>query len=174
MELQGAQGHPGSARGTQGKGQGRSNQGSLGAPWLSPGSPWAPLASKNKHRQKHCFFTLGSIHNHSWEPWGALGTSWDLPGALRCRQSPPGSGPKRKKNIVFSMFFWGGQWHPGRARGPREKPGGRQGALGTPSLAFPWGSLALPGCPWPPKKHRKNNVFSFLSSSCVLQEIKSN
>ena len=31
---------------------------------------------------------------------------------------------------------------------PGERPGGPQGALGTPSLAFPWVPLALPGCPW--------------------------
>ena len=51
MELQGGQGHPGRARGTQGKareGVPRAPWGPPGFPLGPPGPPWVPLASKKE------------------------------------------------------------------------------------------------------------------------------
>ena len=57
---------------------------------------------------------------------------------------------------IFLLEARGTQGGPGGLKG---KPGGLQGALGAPSLAFPWVPLALPGCPWPPKKKQKIVFF---------------
>ena len=48
------------------------------------------------------------------------------------------------------FFFFGGQGHPGKARGPRGKPGKVYPGLPGGPLACPWVPLALPWCPWPP------------------------
>ena len=75
--------------------------------------------------------------------------------------------PALGKTTIFVVFFL-------RSGSPREGPGGPRGkpGKGYPGLpggplAFPWVPLALPGCPWPPKK-KLVSLWVILVSSRAL------
>ena len=146
IDLLGRPGAPKEGQGDPGESQGAPKEPWVPLPWLStgsPGPPWVPLASLELHQT-------------------TLTTGLDPKGLLAAREIPksplsvcellgsarsPVCRPLVKEVSWSSREARGTQGGPG---GPREKPGGPQGTLGTPSLAFPWGPLALPGCPWPP------------------------
>ena len=71
--------------------------------------------------------------------------------------TPPGHFREAYTPFIKSrshFFFFGGQGHPGRARGTQGKARGPPGSPGYPFPGFPLGPQALPGCLWPPKKKK--------------------